>query len=232
VIEEEVQNGARFVVIDHLHYFSPSETDHAYLGEVMRQINNLCAVHGISVLVVAHTKKGLVVTDKEGKVRSLKPSIDYISGSGMISRHSKNVISLYRNVAGENAEERKTTIVRVDKTKYGPVGQFDLEFHEQNLCFTQNPEYNRAEREAKEMFDNLGKEQPKGESLSSHTPPVDVTVEPEPYLDRVVPSIPDKEEADFMYGDGEEEVVDDQEAVDTDDEITAMVDDLVEQGKW
>lgn len=236
VIEEEVQKGARFVVIDHLHYFSPSETDHAYLGEVMRQINNLCAIHGISILVVAHTKKGLTVTDKEGRVRSLKPSIDYISGSGMISRHSKNVISLYRNVMAETAEERASTTVRVDKTKFGPVGSFELIFHEQHLYFSQDPEGNRAQKNAKELFEAMGTYK-EAEVLAKKTPedpavaPPPEPVAPEvPFLDRVTPSMAEKEEPDFWAGEDEEEGEDDTEMVDGD--IESLVDDILSQGGW
>lgn len=134
-IEEAVDSGVRIVVIDHLHYFSPSETDHAFLGEVMRQVNNLCAQYNISIVVVAHTKKGLMFAGKDDVVRVMRPTIDHISGSGLIGKHCKNIIALQRNAAAQDQIERQTTTVFVDKTKFGPTGEFKLRFSEDQLCF-------------------------------------------------------------------------------------------------
>jgi hypothetical protein len=157
-VEEGVEKGAKVVVIDHLHYFSPSETDHSFLGDVMRQVNNLCAVHGISILVVAHTKKGLIEVSKSGKVKVTRPTIDHISGSGLIAKHCKNIISLQRNVASDEPEEREQTIIYVDKTKFGPTGSFRLRFGEKFLCFFDD---GKAQMDQKEdsFWEDLGKDQ-------------------------------------------------------------------------
>lgn len=136
-IEEAVDKGVRVVVIDHLHYFSPSETDHAVLGEVMRQVNNLCANYNLSIVVVAHTKKGLTYTTKDDEIKVLRPTMDQIAGSGLISKHCKNVMSLQRNPASPDKNQRENTTLFVDKTKFGPTGNVYLRFAEDSLCFFQ-----------------------------------------------------------------------------------------------
>lgn len=134
-ITESIAQGVQVVVIDHLHYFAPSETDHSVLGEVARQLNNLAAIHKIAVVLVAHTKKGLTFPTKAGKVLVVRPTLDSINGSSLISKHFKNVIALKRNVASSDEEERCETVVYVDKTKSGPSGQFRLNYNEETLCF-------------------------------------------------------------------------------------------------
>jgi len=141
-IEEEIAKGVRVIVIDHLHYFSPSETDHAILGEVARIINNLSAVHDVVFIVVAHTKKGLVQTRKgrgesSESIHVLRPTIDHISGSGLIAKHFKNVMSLMRNTAAENPLDRMDTTVFVDKTKNGPTGVVRFYYNEQTMVFSE-----------------------------------------------------------------------------------------------
>jgi len=134
-IEEGVEQGVQVVIIDHLHYFAPSETDHSVLGEISRQLNNMCAIHNISILLVAHTRKGLTHADRTGKVTASRPTLDFINGSGMISKHFKNIVALKRNVVAVDPAERCETSVYVDKTKYGPSGYFQLRYDENTLRF-------------------------------------------------------------------------------------------------
>jgi KaiC/GvpD/RAD55 family RecA-like ATPase len=134
-ILEAIEEGVQVIVLDHLHYFSPSETDHAVLGEVARELNNISAVNGIVVLAVAHTKKGLVFSGKDGNVTVVRPNIDSINGSSLISKHFKNIVALSRNVASEEKGVRCHTSVYVDKTKYGPAGKFTIEYREDSLVF-------------------------------------------------------------------------------------------------
>ena len=134
-IAEAVKEKVQIVVIDHLHYFSPSETDHAILGEIARKLNSLASVENIVVILVAHTKKGLVWVNKHGKVGATRPTIDSISGSSLISKHFKNIIGIQRNMASADINERCETWFHVDKTKYGPSGSFKLLYNEQSLCF-------------------------------------------------------------------------------------------------
>ena len=134
-IEEGVKEHAQVIVLDHLHFFSPAETDHGRLGEVAREISILAAEHGVSILVIAHTRKGLVYTTKQDEVKVIRPTIDSVMGSGLISKHFKNTIALKRNFAATEVTERQHTSVFVDKTKFGPSGHFDLKYDEQCLIF-------------------------------------------------------------------------------------------------
>ena len=133
-VQEGIEDGVQVIVLDHLHYFSPAETDHAVLAEVARELNNLCAVNNLVILAVAHTKKGLVYA-KDGQARIIRPTIDSINGSSLISKHFKNVIGMSRNVAADSPQDRRLTKIYVDKTKYGPSGSFTTNYNEDSLIF-------------------------------------------------------------------------------------------------
>ena len=138
VIEQTVEENKniKVIVIDHLHYFSPSETDHAYLGEVARQVNNMAAKYHIAIVLLAHTKKGLLETNKkDSTVKAIRPTVDHIAGSGMIAKHFKNIIAMKRNTVAPDILDRTRTEIYVDKTKYGPAGSDELFYCEQSLCF-------------------------------------------------------------------------------------------------
>lgn len=137
-IEEAVAEGAKVVVIDHLHYFAPAETDHGKLADIARQINILAADNNIAIILVAHTKKGLV-QEKKGRVVASRPTIDSIMGSGLIAKHTKTAFAIQRNTASEDPIERTETTVWVDKTKAGPGGHFSCKFNEQTLQFQDVP---------------------------------------------------------------------------------------------
>lgn len=138
VMDEEFKNGVQVIIIDHLHYFSPAETDHAVLGEIARHINNYAAQENVAIVCIAHTKKGLVENKKgkeDGDVRTVRPTIDHIAGSSMIAKHFKNLIALQRNYASSNQDEQAKTKVFVDKTKYGPASNFDLVYDSSTFLF-------------------------------------------------------------------------------------------------
>lgn len=142
VMDEKIKEGLQVVIIDHLHYFSPAETDHSVLGEIARQINNYAAEFNLAIACVAHTKKGLTENKKgkdENDVKVIRPTIDHISGSAMIAKHFKNLISIQRNYASLDTEKQTETKVYVDKTKYGPSGHFDLKFDPTTFLFQVPP---------------------------------------------------------------------------------------------
>jgi len=70
----------------------------------------------------------------------------------------KNVLSLQRNLAAELQDDREKTMVYVDKTKYGPLGNFLVTFKEQNLFFEQKPELNAGIAQSMAVWDSLGKD--------------------------------------------------------------------------
>lgn len=166
-ILEGVRDHAQIIVLDHLHFFSPAETDHGRLGEIAREISIMAAEHNIAFVVVAHTRKGLVHTTKDDKVKVYRPTIDYVMGSKLIVGHFKNVIALRRNVAATDITERQLTTVYVDKTKFGPASQFELTYDEQCLIFRdpnmfggtvsaeEVKEARKANQEALDAFDRM-----------------------------------------------------------------------------
>lgn len=189
VMDEKIKDNVQVVVIDHLHYFSPAETDHAVLGEIARQINNYAAEYNIAIACVAHTKKGLTENKKgkdDNQVRVIRPTIDHISGSAMIAKHFKNLISIQRNYAAESPEEQTKTKVYVDKTKYGPSGSFDLVFDPSTFLF-KLPSYEAAVTKMKtqaidEMLEDAIKLplEVEPEPEEEKPPPVIVDVPPQP----------------------------------------------------
>jgi len=151
VMEEEAKNGLDVVVIDHLHYFSPAETDHAVLGEIARQLNNYAAQKNMSIVCVAHTKKGLIENKKgsdSDEIRAVRPTIEHIAGSSMISKHFKNLIAIQRNSMAPDSYTQSLTKVYVDKTKYGPAGHFELQYQADVLRFV-TPKTSRVINDAK-----------------------------------------------------------------------------------
>lgn len=138
VIEEEcaAENPPTVIAIDHVHYFCPGETDHAVLAEITRELNNISANMKVAILLVAHTRKGLSHADrKDGKVTAVRPTMDFVNGSGLITKHSKNVIAIKRNAVSDDPIDRCETTVYVDKTKWGPAGFFNLVYNEKTLRF-------------------------------------------------------------------------------------------------
>lgn len=177
--EEAIRGGAQVIVIDHLHYFSPGETDHSVLGEVSRQLNNLAAIHNVAVLLVAHTRKGLAQSDKTGNVVVSRPTIDHINGSGMIAKHFKNIVALKRNAAAVSETERSDTKVYVDKTKFGPAGSFSLTYDEKSLCFREDLAALEVARTAMDLWDSAGEQPKEAETLVVED--VKVTASPNAY---------------------------------------------------
>lgn len=135
VMREEIKNNdAKVFFIDHLHYFSPSETDHAVLGNVARELNNFAAEHGVCIALVAHINKGTSRVEGD-EVKQGRPSIDSVMGSKLITSHTKNTIGIQRNTVAADKMERANTKLYVDKTKFGPSGIARLYFNEDTLQF-------------------------------------------------------------------------------------------------
>jgi len=135
-IQEGVNVGCRVFGIDHLHYFEPSEKNFGYLADITKKINDLSSKHNIVIQLVAHTRKGLL-RQKDGAVEVYRPTTDDISGSGLISRHTKNCIGIMRNHISQDPIERTKTTLFIDKTKSGEAGFVEFRFNSDNLHFTE-----------------------------------------------------------------------------------------------
>lgn len=142
-ILEGVEQGYRVFAIDHLHYFETSQTDYAMLASVAKDINDIAARHNVCILMVAHTKKGLV-KQKNGRIKVSRPTVDDVMGSGLLSKHTKNVIGLQRNHQSDDLDEHKEMMVYIDKTKFGPTGKIAMEFNPYTLVVT-DPGYYKNE---------------------------------------------------------------------------------------
>lgn len=134
-ILEGIKMGVRVFAIDHLHYFEPSRTDFSELANVAKRINDLAARHNVVIIAVAHTKKGLI-KQKHGKIEALRPTIGDVAGSGMLTKHTKNVIGLQRNYQAFDVRDQKKLMVYVDKTKNGSGGYIKMEFNPQTLVIS------------------------------------------------------------------------------------------------
>ena len=161
VMNEALKSGVQVIAIDHLHYFEPNEQNFSLLGNIARKINDFCSKNNIVVLLVAHTKKGLLRV-KNDKVKADRPTLDSVAGAGLITRHTKNVIAIRRNGSSSEPTEQRETFVYVDKTKNGPTGMFKLEFDPETLLFKgDNYSYNplfvmkKVEEVQKMGVDNL-----------------------------------------------------------------------------
>lgn len=170
-VDEGVKNDVKVIILDHLHYFSPKETDHGVLGDVAREMNNIAATENVAFVLIAHTKKGLVYSTNKDEVKVKRPTVDDVNGSSLISKHFKNLIAIQRNTAAVDMAERVETIVYVDKTKFGPTGSFKLQYDEQSLVFVGenqlDNEHNKtyaaqmalAQKEAEEMWNSTPDEE-------------------------------------------------------------------------
>jgi KaiC/GvpD/RAD55 family RecA-like ATPase len=140
-IKEGISEGYQIFAIDHLHYFEESLTDFAKLADISKRINDLVAKNKVVVLVAAHTSKRGSPYEKDGNVKIRRPLLEYISGSALITKHTKNAIGLMRNSRASDEVTRKQTTIFVDKTKVAPTGWFSLTFNEGNLRFIDSLEY-------------------------------------------------------------------------------------------
>lgn len=137
LINEHVAKGSRIFALDHLHYFEPSDKDHNKLGDIARRLNNLAAKHNIVIMFVCHTRKGLTF-EKNGQVMVKRPLVDDINGSSLISKHTKNIIGIQRNVQSTDPLDQSKATIYVDKTKAGPTGKFPVLFNPGTLTFTES----------------------------------------------------------------------------------------------
>lgn len=145
VMNEALASGVQVIAIDHLHYFEPTEQNFNLLANISRRINDFCSQNNLVVIMIAHTKKGLLRT-KNDKIVADRPTLDSVAGAGLITRHTKNVVAIRRNSSSGDPVEQKTAWIYVDKTKSGPTGSFSLEFDPDTLIFKGNHyDYNPLE---------------------------------------------------------------------------------------
>ena len=98
LILEQVKNGVKLFLIDHLHYFdlsSGTDSKSDYVEKIMVRLKTLLIKTEASMILVVHYKK------LEGK----KPSIDSFKDSIAIPQNANYVINLWRERSSDKAEE-------------------------------------------------------------------------------------------------------------------------------
>lgn len=98
LILEQVKQGVKLFLVDHLHYFdlsSDKDSKSDYVEKIMVRLKALLNRTGASMLLVVHYKK------LEGK----KPSIDSFKDSVAIPQNANYVINLWRERSSDKAEE-------------------------------------------------------------------------------------------------------------------------------
>lgn len=98
LILEQVKNGVKLFLVDHLHYFdlsSGTDSKSDYVEKIMVRLKALLNNTGASMLLVVHYKK------LEGK----KPSIDSFKDSIAIPQNANYVINLWRERSSDKSEE-------------------------------------------------------------------------------------------------------------------------------
>lgn len=154
-IKEAIGRGEKVFAIDHLHYFQPGEQNYDKLQDIARQLNDLAAENNVVILLVAHTKKGLINADKTGTLTIRRPIIEDINGSSLISKHTKNLIGVLRNYQAPNLDDKCKTILFIDKTKSGLGGKVELKFNPNNLHFEDSRQYPEPIQESLDILTGL-----------------------------------------------------------------------------
>ncbi len=98
LIMEQVKQGVKLFLVDHLHYFdlsSDKDSKSDYVEKIMVRLKTLLNNTGASMLLVVHYKK------LEGK----KPGIDSFKDSIAIPQNANYVINLWRERSSDKAEE-------------------------------------------------------------------------------------------------------------------------------
>jgi|tagenome__1003787_1003787.scaffolds.fasta_scaffold20989793_11 hypothetical protein len=135
VIREQAAKGCKIFGLDHLHYFEKAETEHKHLEAIARRLNDIASQLSVAILIVAHTKKGLVKREGADSVAVVRPTVDDVNGGTLIVKHTKNVIGIMRNGLADDPVQRGRTVLFLDKTKTGNVGKVLLHFDHETLRF-------------------------------------------------------------------------------------------------
>lgn len=123
MVYKEVADDCDLIILDHIHYLSPSEKESEYdhIKKTMWTLRDLINKHEVPVVAMSHLRK-----EFRGD-RSLVPSLDEIHGSSEIVKQANHVIGVapiyklpMRAPAGESFKTPMgTTIFKVLKTRTG-----------------------------------------------------------------------------------------------------------------
>lgn len=135
IILQKIELGYSLFVIDHLHYFNQTNDGFSYLGLVSKEINDICAVHNVVILMLAHTNKG-ESRRGQSKTKPEIPNLNNVYGSAMITKHTKNAIAFDRCHDSDIRSERELVAFKVRKSKSVAHLGCKLNYNENTLVYT------------------------------------------------------------------------------------------------
>ena len=135
LIEEEVENGTKLFIIDHLHYFVFEDSDRLDLQikNVMHDLNELARKHNIAIIIVAHYRN----TTWREKWRDMVPNPNYFRDSSSLKQVAHKIIQIVRD-EDPNDSDKEVTIFYFTKFRW-PIqnikfeATFDLDVYEYNM---------------------------------------------------------------------------------------------------
>ena len=113
----------KWVVVDHLHMLVSAVhegDERRAIDSIMTRLRSLVEETGAGIILVSHLRR---VDGNKGHENGIEVSLSHLRGSNSIGQLSDCVIALERNQQSDDAEEARTTKLRVLKSRYtGDVG--------------------------------------------------------------------------------------------------------------
>jgi len=113
----------KWVVVDHLHMLVSAVhegDERRAIDSIMTKLRSLVEETGAGIVLVSHLRR---VDGNKGHENGIEVSLSHLRGSNSIGQLSDCVIALERNQQSDDADEARTTKMRVLKSRYtGDVG--------------------------------------------------------------------------------------------------------------
>ena len=113
----------KWVVVDHLHMLVSAVhegDERRAIDSIMTRLRSLVEETGAGIILVSHLRR---VDGNKGHENGIEVSLSHLRGSNSIGQLSDCVIALERNQQSDDAEEARTTRMRILKSRYtGDVG--------------------------------------------------------------------------------------------------------------
>ena len=113
----------KWVVVDHLHMLVSAlgeGDERRAIDNIMTRLRSLVEETGAGVILVSHLRR---VDGNKGHENGIEVSLSHLRGSNSIGQLSDCVIALERNQQSDDADEARTTRLRILKSRYtGDVG--------------------------------------------------------------------------------------------------------------
>ena len=113
----------KWVVVDHLHMLVSAlgeGDERRAIDNIMTRLRSLVEETGAGLILVSHLRR---VDGNKGHENGIEVSLSHLRGSNSIGQLSDCVIALERNQQSDDADEARTTRLRILKSRYtGDVG--------------------------------------------------------------------------------------------------------------